>query len=49
MFSNALLAGALGAAYLGVLFFQLNPAVPLYPMNLLPLLVTLLLTRTACT
>jgi len=43
MFSNALLAGALGAAYLGVLFFQLNPAVPLYPMNFLPLLVTLLL------
>jgi hypothetical protein len=43
MFSNALLAGALGAAYLGVLFFQLNPGVPLYPMNFLPLLVTLLL------
>jgi hypothetical protein len=43
MFSNALLAGSLGAAYLGVLFFQLNPAVPLYPMNFLPLLVTLLL------
>jgi hypothetical protein len=43
MFSNAVLAGALGAAYLGVLFFQLNPAVPLYPMNFLPLLVTLLL------
>jgi hypothetical protein len=43
MFSNALLAGALGAAYLGVLFFQLNPSVPLYPMNFLPLLVTLLL------
>jgi hypothetical protein len=39
--SNAVLAGVLGAAYLGVLFLQLNPSVPLYPMNLLPLLVTL--------
>ena len=43
MFSNAVLAGALGVAYLVVVFFQLNPAVPLYPMNLLPLLVTLAL------
>lgn len=41
MCSNAALAGALGAAYLGVVFLQLNPGVPLYPMNLLPLLVTL--------
>jgi hypothetical protein len=41
LFSNAVLAGALGAAYLGVVFLQLNPGMPLYPMNLLPLLVML--------
>lgn len=41
IFSNAAMAGLLAAAYLGVVFLQLNPAVPLYPMNLLPLLVTL--------
>jgi hypothetical protein len=43
MFSNAVLAGALGAFYLSVLFLQLNPTVPLYPMNLAPLVVTLAL------
>jgi len=40
MFSNAVIAGALGAVYLAMLFLQLNPEVPLYPMNLAPLVVT---------
>ncbi|HEY3384453.1 MAG TPA: alkaline phosphatase family protein [Vicinamibacterales bacterium] len=43
MFSNAVLAGGLGAVYLSVLFLQLNPTVPLYPMNFAPLVVTLAL------
>ncbi len=43
MLSNAVLAGGLGAIYLSVLFLQLNPTVPLYPMNLAPLIVTLAL------
>ena len=41
MFSNALAAAAVGAVYLSVLFLQLNPAVPLYPMNLVALALTL--------
>jgi len=43
MFSNAVLAAAFGAAYLSVLFLQLNPGVPLYPLNLASLAVTLAL------
>ena len=43
MFSNAVIAGGLGAAYLAILFLQLNPQVPLYPMNLAPLFVTMAL------
>ena len=43
MFSNAVIAGGLGAVYLAVLFLQLNPEVPLYPMNLAPLFVTIAL------
>jgi hypothetical protein len=41
MFSNALAAAAVGAFYLSVLFLQLNPAVPLYPVNLVALALTL--------
>jgi hypothetical protein len=41
MFSNALVAGAIGAIYLSVLFLQLNPSVPLYPVNLVALALTL--------
>jgi hypothetical protein len=41
MFSNAAIAAALGAVYLAVLTLQLNPMVPLYPMNLAGLLLTL--------
>jgi hypothetical protein len=41
MFSNALAAAAVGAVYLSVLFLQLNPAVPLYPVNLVALALTL--------
>lgn len=41
MFSNAAIAAALGAVYLSVLTLQLNPMVPLYPMNLAGLLLTL--------
>lgn len=41
MFSNAAIAAALGAVYLAVLALQLNPMVPLYPMNLAGLLLTL--------
>jgi hypothetical protein len=41
MFSNALAAAAVGAFYLTVLFLQLNPAVPLYPANLLALALAL--------
>jgi hypothetical protein len=41
MFSNAVVAAAIGAVYLTVLFLQLNPAVPLYPMNILSLGLTL--------
>ncbi|RPJ75979.1 MAG: hypothetical protein EHM24_03215, partial [Acidobacteria bacterium] len=40
MFSNAVIAGGLGAVYLAMLFLQLNPEVPLYPVNLAPLIVT---------
>ena len=41
MFSNAVIAAALGAVYLTVLTLQLNPMVPLYPMNLAGLILTL--------
>ena len=41
MFSNAAIAAALGAVYLTVLVLQLNPMVPLYPMNLAGLVLTL--------
>jgi hypothetical protein len=41
MFSNAIVAGAIGAVYLSMLFLQLNPAVPLYPVNLVALALTL--------
>jgi hypothetical protein len=41
MFSNALVAAAVGAVYLSVLFLQLNPAEPLYPVNLVALALTL--------
>lgn len=41
MFSNAVVAAALGAVYLAVLTLQLNPMVPLYPANLAGLLLTL--------
>ena len=40
MFSNAVIAGALGAAYVGLLFLQLNPTIPLYPGTLIALAVT---------
>lgn len=40
MFSNAAIAGALGAAYVGVLFLQLNPGIPLYPGTLVALAAT---------
>jgi Type I phosphodiesterase / nucleotide pyrophosphatase len=43
MFSNAVLAAAVGAVYLSVLFLQLNPTVPLYPLTLASLTVTLAL------
>ncbi|HEX7487106.1 MAG TPA: alkaline phosphatase family protein [Vicinamibacterales bacterium] len=43
MFSNAVLAAAVGAIYLSVLFLQLNPTVPLYPLNLASLAMTLAL------
>jgi hypothetical protein len=41
MFSNAVIAALLGAVYLSLLFLQLNPTVPLYPMNLAPLVLTI--------
>lgn len=41
MFSNALGAAAVAATYLSMLFLQLNPGVPLYPVNLVALAVTL--------
>jgi hypothetical protein len=40
MFSNAVIAGALGAAYVGLLILQLNPNLPLYPGALVSLAVT---------
>ena len=43
MFSNAVLAAGVGAIYLSILFLQLNPGVPLYPLNLVSLAVTLAL------
>jgi hypothetical protein len=43
MFSNAVIAAGFGAIYLSVLFLQLNPGVPLYPLNLVSLTVTLAL------
>jgi predicted AlkP superfamily phosphohydrolase/phosphomutase len=43
MFSNAVIAGVAGAAYLSVLVLQLNPRVPLFPTELGPLVVTLML------
>jgi hypothetical protein len=41
MLSNAMLAGALGAAFLAVLMLQLNPQIPLEPWPVLRLLATL--------
>jgi hypothetical protein len=41
MFSNAVIAAGVGAVYLSILFLQLNPGVPLYPLNLVALTVTL--------
>lgn len=41
MFSNAVIAGALGSAYVSLLILQLNPNLPLYPGVLAPLLVTI--------
>jgi hypothetical protein len=41
MLSNALIAGALAAAYLTVLVLHLNPEFPLDPSSLLPLVATL--------
>jgi len=41
MFSNAVIAAGVGATYLSILFLQLNPGVPLYPLNLVALTVTL--------
>ena len=43
MFSNAVIAAGVGAIYLSILFLQLNPGVPLYPLNLVALAVTLAL------
>jgi hypothetical protein len=43
MFSNAVIAAGFGAMYLSMLFLQLNPGVPLYPLNLVSLTVTLAL------
>jgi len=43
MFSNAVIAAGVGAIYLSILFLQLNPGVPLYPLNLVALTVTLAL------
>jgi predicted AlkP superfamily phosphohydrolase/phosphomutase len=43
MFSNAVIAAGFGAIYLSMLFLQLNPGVPLYPLNLASLTVTLAL------
>jgi hypothetical protein len=43
MFSNAVIAAGVGAVYLSMLFLQLNPGVPLYPLNLVALTVTLAL------
>jgi predicted AlkP superfamily phosphohydrolase/phosphomutase len=43
MFSNAVIAAAFGAIYLSMLFLQLNPGVPLYPLNIASLAVTLAL------
>jgi hypothetical protein len=43
MFTNAVIAAAFGAIYLSMLFLQLNPGVPLYPLNIASLSVTLAL------
>jgi hypothetical protein len=43
MFSNAVIAAGFGAIYLSMLFLQLNPGVPLYPLNIVSLTVTLAL------
>jgi hypothetical protein len=43
MFSNAVIAAGVGAVYLSMLFLQLNPGVPLYPLNIVALTVTLAL------
>jgi hypothetical protein len=43
MFSNAVIAAGVGAVYLSMLFLQLNPGVPLYPLNLVALAATLAL------
>ena len=41
MFSNAVIAGGLGSVYVTVLILQLNPNLPLYSGELVPLLVTI--------
>ena len=41
---NSMLAGGIAAAYLTILFLQLNPAVPLEPRTVGPLLAVLLVT-----
>ena len=43
MLSNSVLGGVLGAAYLTILFLQLNPNLPLEPATVAPLFVTLAL------
>jgi hypothetical protein len=40
MFSNAVIAAALGSVYLSLLILQLNPNLPLYPGQLVPLVAT---------
>ena len=42
MLTNAVLAGILAAAYLAILFLQLNPHLPLTPLVLWPLLVVVI-------
>ncbi len=43
MLSNSVIAGALGAVYVAILFLQLNPHLPLRPDTVGPLVVTLAL------
>ena len=42
MLTNAVLAGLLAAAYIAILFLQLNPQLPLDPKALWPLLVVVI-------